>query len=175
MERNWWARKTRKTKNKNRDRKTRKIEVYKIRIELIKDTTKTETEGVSIERINEFKISNNSNAFKNSNDFIKIVIKELRIEIKFNELADNSNIRSIKGNRNFVLNIAEYNTNRNNLKLKPVPSSLKINRTAYFFELLFGITSFFNIETMNIFSSNLEMNNLLANNPNNLIHFCLNT
>ena len=109
---------------------------------------------------------------------MKIVIKELRIEIKFNELADNSNIRSIKGNRNFVLNIAEYSTNRNNLKLKPVASSLKINRTAYFFELLFGIisfSSFVNIETMNIISSDLEMNNLLANNPNNLFHFCLNT
>ena len=55
MEGNWWARSIRKTKNKSRDRKTKKvhkIKAHKIRIESIKDTTSWEAEELRIGRIN---------------------------------------------------------------------------------------------------------------------------
>ena len=48
-----------------------------------------------MERINDFE--------KNRKTEIKIVIKELRIEKKFNELANNLDIRLIKQFKNFFL------------------------------------------------------------------------
>ena len=66
--------------------KVNEIEEHKIRIESIKDTTKIETKELRIERRNKL----------NKIGKIKTVIKELRIEIKLNELANNSDIRLIK-------------------------------------------------------------------------------
>ena len=80
-------------------------------------------------------------------------MKELRIEIKFNELTNNLDIRLLKGTKNFILNIAEYISNGKNLKIKPIDSSFKNKRIAYCLESSFGIissSSYVNIETMNI-------------------------
>ena len=62
MEGIWWKRNIKNTKNKNRDRKTKKINKIEenkkviggseIRIKLIKDTTKSETGRLRIKRIN---------------------------------------------------------------------------------------------------------------------------
>ena len=52
--------------------------------------------------------------------------------------------------------------------MKSVEMKLKNKHIGYCFELLFGIISFssyFNIDSMNIISSDTEMNNVLANNP----------
>ena len=93
----------------------------------------------------------------------------LRIETKFNELANDLDIRLLKGTKNFIFNIAEYSSNGEHLKIKPIDSSFKKKRIAYCLELSFG-----NIETMNIISSDVEMTKVLANNPSNLFYCCLN-
>ena len=82
-------------------KKVNKIERHKTKIESIKDTTKREPEYLRIERINKL----------NKIEKIKTVIKELRIEIKLNESANNSDIRLIKRSKKSVLNIAEYISN----------------------------------------------------------------
>ena len=82
---------------------------------MIKDTPKTDTEELKIEKINKF----------NKIVKIKTVIKEIRIETNINELANSLDIILIKETKKFILNIAEYITNRKNLKIKPVDSSLK--------------------------------------------------
>ena len=46
---------------------------------------------------------------------MKTVIKELWIEIKFNELANNLDIRLINGSKKSILNIVEYITDEKNL------------------------------------------------------------
>ena len=81
---------------------------------MIKDTPKTDTEELKIEKINKF----------NKIVKIKTVIKEIRIETNINELANSLDIL-IKETKKFILNIVEYITNRKNLKIKPVDSSLK--------------------------------------------------
>ena len=78
-------------------RKVNKIEGHEIRTESRKDTTKRETEELRIERINKL----------NKREKIKTVIEELRIEIKFNELANNLDIRLIKRTKNSTF-ILEY-------------------------------------------------------------------
>ena len=71
------------TKNVNKTAENKKlIARKKIEIELIKDTTKRETEELRIERINKLKTIIE----------MKTVIEEQRIERKFNEFANNSNI-----------------------------------------------------------------------------------
>ena len=82
---------------------------------MIKDTPKTDTEELKIEKINKF----------NKIVKIKTVIKEIRIETNINELANSLDIILIKETKKFILNIVEYITNRKNLKIKPVDSSLK--------------------------------------------------
>ena len=81
----------------------------------MKDTPKTDIEELKIEKINKF----------NKIIKIKTVIKEIRIEININELANSLDIILIKGTKKFILKIVEYITNRKNLKIKPVDSSLK--------------------------------------------------
>ena len=72
------------TKNVNKTAENKKlIARKKIEIELIKDTTKRETEELRIERINKLKTIIE----------MKTVIEEQRIERKFNEFANNSNIK----------------------------------------------------------------------------------
>ena len=82
---------------------------------MIKDTPKTDTEELKIEKINKF----------NKIVKIKTVIKEIRIETNINELANSLDIILIKETKKFILNIVEYITNWKNLKIKPVDSSLK--------------------------------------------------
>ena len=82
---------------------------------MIKDTPKADTEELKIEKINKF----------NKIVKIKTVIKEIRIETNINELANSLDIILIKETKKFILNIVEYITNRKNLKIKPVDSSLK--------------------------------------------------
>ena len=138
-----------------------------IRIELIKDTTKRATKKLRIDRTNKL----------NKIEEVKTVIKELRIEIKFSELANDLDTRSIKVSKKHILNIAEYITNGKNRKVKPADLSLKNKCIDYCFELTFGIISFsshFSIEAINIISSDVEMNKILANNLNNLFYYCLN-
>ena len=77
------------------------------------------------------------------------------MEIEFNELANNLDIRLIRGTKNSILNIAEYITNGKNIKIKPAHSSLKNKCKANYFKLPFGImsfSSFGNTETLNIIS-----------------------
>ena len=81
----------------------------------MKDTPKTDIEELKIEKINKF----------NKLTKIKTVIKEIRIEININELANSLDIILIKGIKKFFLKTVEYITNRKNLKIKPVDSSLK--------------------------------------------------
>ena len=74
----------------------------------------------------------------------------------------------IKGTKNSILNIAECISDGKYIKIKPGDLDIKNERIAYCCELPFGIISFFtliNIETMNIISSDIEINN--SNNPNN--------
>ena len=94
----------------------------------------------------------------------KIVLKELRIEIKINELANNLDIRLLKELcfENSILNIAEYISNGKNLKIEPLDSSFKTKRIAYC------------LEKTNINSSDAEMDKVLGNNPSNLFYCCLN-
>ena len=99
------------------------------------------------------------------------MIEELRID-KSDELANNLDIRLTQGSKKYILNIAEWITNEKNLKLKLVDLSLKTKRIAYYFELSFGIISFssyVNIERMNIIFSDVELNKILANNPNKFL------
>ena len=143
--------------------KVNEIEEHKIRIESIKDTTKIETKEPRVE------IRNKLNKIEK-----KTVIKELRIEIKLNELANNSDIRLIKWSTKSILNIAEYIKNG---KIKPIDSIFKNKCTVYCLELPFGIISFcryVGIETMNIISSDVEMHKVLGNNPSSLFCWCLN-
>ena len=93
---NWWARYTRKTKNKVRDGKTKKlnkIEGHKIRIGSMKSTAKRGTEELRIERINKL----------NKIEEIETVIKELRTKIKFDELANNVDIILLQGTKKSIL------------------------------------------------------------------------
>ena len=64
-----------------------------------------------------------------------------------------------------------------NLKIKPIDSSFKNKLIAYCLELLFRIISssiYVNVEIVNIISSDVEMNKVLANNLSNLFYCCLN-
>ena len=61
-------------------------------------------------------------------------------------------------------------------KIKPIDSDFKNKRIAHCLELHFGIissSSYVNIETIIIISSDIEMNKVLANNPRNLFYCCL--
>ena len=64
-----------------------------------------------------------------------------------------------------------------NLKIKPIDSSFKNKLIAYCLELPFRIISssiYVNVEIVNIISSDVEMNKVLANNLSNLFYCCLN-
>ena len=81
------------------------------------------------------------------NQKIKTVIKYLGIEIKFNELASNLDIRLLKGPKKLILIIAEYISNGKNFKIKPINSGLKNKCIDYCLELPYGtIFSYVNIE-----------------------------
>ena len=56
-------------------KKVSQIQGYKIRIELIKDTTKRETEDLTIGKVNKI----------NQMEKIKTEIKEIRIKVEFDE------------------------------------------------------------------------------------------
>ena len=82
----------------------------------------------------------------------------------------------MKRSQKYILNIAECITSENNLKTKRVDISLKNKCIAYCFELPFGIisiSSYVDIETMNVISSDAELNKTLANSPNSLFYCCL--
>ena len=81
-----------------------KIKGHKTKIESIKDATKRNTEELRIEKINKL------NKIKK-----KTVIKELKIEVKFNELATYSGIRLLKETKKSILNNPEYISNGKNL------------------------------------------------------------
>ena len=79
--------------------------------------------------------------------------------IKFNEFASNLTIKLIKWPKNCILHTAECISNGKNLKIKPVDLSLEDKFITYCFELPCGIvshSSYVNIETMNIISSDVE-------------------
>ena len=82
-----------------------------------------------------------------------------RVIIRFNEFANNLNIKLIKWPKICILNTTEYISNGKTLKIKPIDSSLKGKCIAYCFGLAFGIispSSYVNTETMNIISSDVE-------------------
>ena len=87
-------------------------------------------------------------------------IEKLKIEGKFNELVNHLSIKLIKGSKKTIFSIAESINNRKNLKMEPIESRLKDKCIAYYDELPFGILSscYINIETMNIISSDIEIN-----------------
>ena len=79
----------------------------------------------------------------------------------------------MKGSKKPILSIAKYISNWKNCKIKLIDSSFKDKCVAYCNELPFGILfifSYLNIETMNIISSNVEINKneLLVNKSNEL-------
>ena len=81
--------------------------------------------------------------------------------ISFNEFGNIFNIKLLKGTKNSILYMTEYKLNGKNLKIIPIDLSLKDKYIAYCHELVFGIisfSSFINIETMNIISSDVETN-----------------
>ena len=64
-----------------------------------------------------------------------------------------------------------------NLKIRPIDLSLKEKFITYCHELSLGIISFssyVNIETLNIISSDGKMYEHLAHNSNNIFYCCLN-
>ena len=65
-------------------KKVNKIQRHKIRIKSVKDATKREREDLGIERINKL------------NKIEKKKKNEIRIEIKFNELANNLDIKLLE-------------------------------------------------------------------------------
>ena len=104
-------------------------------------------------------------------------MKELRIEIKFNELASHLDIRLLKRSNKSILNIVEHVSKGKNLKIKLIDSSFKNKHITYCLELPFRIissSSYANIETMNTVPSDVKINEFLANNPSNLFYCCLN-
>ena len=75
----------------------------------------------------------------------------------------------MKGSKTSILSTAEYISGGKNLKTKS-------EGIAYCLELPFGTiasSGYVNIETMNIISSDIEMNHVLTNNPINLFYCCL--
>ena len=70
------------------------------------------------------------------------------------------------GSKKSVLNIAEYITNGKNLKNKT-------NCSKFSFGII-SFSSYVSIETMNIISSDVEMNKVFANHQKNLFYCCLN-
>ena len=67
------------------------------------------------------------------------------------ELANNLDIRLLKGSNKSILNIVEYVSNGTNIKIKPIDSSFKNNCIAYCLKLTFGIissSSYVNIESI---------------------------
>ena len=69
-------------------------------------------------------------------------------------------IYPIKGVAKHILYMTEYISSGKNLKIKPIDSSFNNKQIAYCPDLPFGIisfNSFFNIETMNIISSDVEV------------------
>ena len=84
-----------------------------------------------------------------------LTIKER--EMEFDKLC----IYPIKGVAKHILYTAEYIANGKNFKIKPIDSSFNNKQIAYCPQLSYGIISFdsfVDIETMNIISSDVEVN-----------------
>ena len=85
------------------------------------------------------------------------------IEMKFNELSNNMNIKLINGSELHIFLIKKniYIDNGKSTIIKPVDFSIKNKETDFCSELLFAILSFnsyLDIESMNIISSSVEIN-----------------
>ena len=68
-------------------------------------------------------------------------LEKLKIERKFNELANHLSIKLIKGSKKAILSIADYISKGENLKIESIGSSVKDKRIAYRSILLFGLLS----------------------------------
>ena len=68
-------------------------------------------------------------------------LEKLKIERKFNELANHLSINLIKGSKKAILSIADYISKGENLKIESIGSSVKDKRIAYRSILLFGLLS----------------------------------
>ena len=80
---------------------------------------------------------------------------------KLNKLSNDLNIKLIKGNRNFILYMKNYINNGENLWKKSIDLSIKNEQITFCSNLPFGIlslSSYVDIESMNIISSNVDMN-----------------
>ena len=80
---------------------------------------------------------------------------------KLNKLSNDLNIKLIKGNRNFILYMKNYINNGENLRKKSIDLSIKSKQITFCSNLPFGIlslSSYVDIESMNIISSNVDMN-----------------
>ena len=80
---------------------------------------------------------------------------------KLNKLSNDLNIRLIKRNRNFILYMKSYINNGENLRKKSIDLSIKNKQKTFCSNLPFGIlslSSYVDIESMNIISSNVDMN-----------------
>ena len=80
---------------------------------------------------------------------------------RMKELASHRNIELIKGSKKPILNTVESINNGKNLKIEPIDSNVRSKCMVYCDELLFGALSpcrYLNTETMNILSSDTEIN-----------------
>ena len=81
------------------------------------ETEKTKKSKSNRRTLNKNKINKRCNKKRNRRpNKIKTGIKKLRIEIKCNELANNLDIRLLKGCKIYILSIGEYVSNGKNLK-----------------------------------------------------------
>ena len=83
------------------------------------------------------------------------------LSTKFNKLSNDLNMKLIKGNRKFILDMKSYINNGENLRKKTYWIIIKNKQIACCSILLFGIVSFssyVDIESMNIISSDMNMN-----------------
>ena len=100
-------------------------------------------------------------------------IKERKV--KFNKLSNDLNIKLIKEDRNFILNIKKYINNGKALNKKPINLRIKNKQIAFCSNSPFGTLSFLSyvdIESMNIISSDIDINKykLLGTKSKQIVH-----
>ena len=94
--------------------------------------------------------------------------------MKLNKLSNDLNVKLIEGSNGTISYMKDYINNGENLKIKPFDSNLKNKCITCYLELSFGIislSSYVDIEAMNITSSDVEINEyrLLSIKSNELV------
>ena len=125
-------------------------ETEEIEIEGIKETTRKELEELEIERINKIE------ELKETEKELKIItIAKLKREIIIQTISKHLNIELIKVSKKSILSTATAISDRKNITIEPINSTLKSKIRHFCHELPFGIISFnrnVTIETIDIIS-----------------------